>query len=154
MQWQARPSTCAFVLLKTTKTLQLSRFKTEGKVQQYLWWSQHSGDLPTAGCQKHLLSPGVILPALPYVGLEGAELSVAQSDIVGWPFIQRWIRVRTLGQHCLWKRYAEYCWCLNVQTPFIRYVSVSLLDYRRWIIFFYNFIFCCSCCPAFWSKNL
>lgn len=41
------------------------------------------------GCQKHLLSPGVILPALPYVGLEGAGLSVAQPEIVGWPFIQR-----------------------------------------------------------------
>lgn len=41
------------------------------------------------GYQKHLLSLGVILPALPYVGLEWSGLSVAQPEIVGWPFIQR-----------------------------------------------------------------
>lgn len=41
------------------------------------------------GCQKHLLSLGVVLPALSYVGLEGPGLSVAQPDTVGWLFIQR-----------------------------------------------------------------
>lgn len=40
------------------------------------------------GCQKHL-SLGLVLPALPYVGLEGPGLSVTQPDTVEWLFIQR-----------------------------------------------------------------
>jgi len=37
MHWQAGPSRHAFARLKNTKNLQLSCFKTAGKVGQYLW---------------------------------------------------------------------------------------------------------------------
>lgn len=89
MHWQARPSTRAFVLLKNKKNYSSRVLKPKEKFGNTFDGVTILVTSLLLGYQKHLLSPGVILPALPYVGLEGAGLSVAQPEIVGWPFIQR-----------------------------------------------------------------